>query len=83
MLNFMLIGCISLFDLKTYFLYIILYYKNLKLKYLIDNIAIDLWSSRNFATMEDVKRKYNQMVDLLKFTSNKKILSEVVAFGHN
>ena len=83
MLNFMLIGCISLFDLKTYFLYIILYYKNLKLKYLIDNIAIDLWSSRNFATMEDVKRKYNQMVGLLKFISNKKILSEVVALGHN
>ena len=79
----MLIGCISLFDLKTYFLYIILYYKNLKLKYLIDNIAIDLWSSRNFATMEDVKRKYNQMVGLLKFISNKKILSEVVALGHN
>ena len=79
----MLIGCISLFDLKTYFLYIILYYKNLKLKYLIDNIAIDLWSSRNFATMEDVKRKYNQMVGLLKFTSNKKISSEVVALGHN
>ena len=78
----MLIGCISLFDLKTYFLYIILYYKNLKLKYLIDNIAIDLWSSRNFATMEDVKRKYNQMVDLLKFTSNKKNKEEFVVIAY-
>ena len=28
--------------------------------------------------MEDIKRKCNIMVDLLKFTSNKKILSEVI-----
>ena len=29
--------------------------------------------------MEDIKRKYNLMVDLSKFTFNKKILSMVVA----
>ena len=28
--------------------------------------------------MEDITRKYNPMVDMLKFTSNKKILSKVI-----
>mgnify|MGYP003764434317 CR=1 FL=1 len=31
--------------------------------------------------MEDIKRKCNPTVDLSKFTSNKKILSKVVALG--
>ena len=54
MLNFVSIGCYLLFDALTYFLYIILYYKNLKFKYLIDNIAIDLWYFRNYASIEDI-----------------------------
>ena len=53
------------------FLCIILYYKNLKFKHLIDDIVIDLWSFENFACMEDTSRKFNPMVDLLKFASNK------------
>ena len=44
MLNFLQIWCYLLFDLWTYFLFIILDYKNLKFKYLIDNIIIGfLW----------------------------------------
>ena len=62
---------------------IILDYKNLKFKHLIDDIIIDLWSSRNIASMEDIRIKYNPMIDLLKFTSNKKILSEFVVLGYN
>ena len=42
MLSFISIGCYLLFDLYTYFLCIILDYKNSKFKYLIDDIAIDL-----------------------------------------
>ena len=57
----------------TYFLYIILNYK-----ILIDNIVIDLWSFEKFANIKDIRRKCNLIVDLSKFTSNKKILSEVI-----
>ena len=39
--------------------------------------------SKNFASMDDIRRKYNPMVDLSKFTSNKKTLSKVVAYGYN
>ena len=50
---------------------IILDYKNSKFKYLIDDIAIDLWSSWNFASMKDIrKNKCNPIVDLSKFTYN-------------
>ena len=45
---------------------------------MIDNKVIDLWSSKNFASIENMKRKCNSIVDLSKFTSNKKILSRVV-----
>ena len=33
--------------------------------------------------MEDIKRKYNLMVDLSKLISNKKILSEVLILSYN
>ena len=36
------------------FLCIILDYKNMKFRHLIDHIASDLWFSRNFASIEDV-----------------------------
>ena len=62
-----------------YFLFIILYYKNLKLKYLIDDIVIDLWPFWNFTSTGDIKRKWNPIIDLSKFTSNKEMLSRVVA----
>ena len=32
--------------------------------------------------MEDIRRKYNLIVDLSKFTSNKKILNEIVVIGY-
>ena len=44
MSNFMSIGCYLLFDPLTYFLRIILAYKNLKFKHLIDDIVNDLFS---------------------------------------
>ena len=55
----------------------------MKFKYLIDDIVINLWFSRNFASMKDIKRKCNPMIDFSKFKSNKKILSEVVVIGYN
>ena len=82
-LNFMSIECYLLFYPKTYFLYIILNYINLKFKYLIDNITIDFRYFENFASIEDIRRKYISIVDLSKFTSNKKILSEVKVISCN
>ena len=55
----------------------------LKFKHLIENIAINLWSSENFASMEDIKRKCKPIVNLSKFTSNKKILNEVITLSYN
>ena len=52
--------------------------QKLQIKSFIDNIAVDIWFSRNFASMEDIRRRCNIIVDLLKFTSNKKILSKVI-----
>jgi len=72
-----------LFNLKTYFLCIILDNKNLKFKDLSDDIAFDIWFFWNFASMEDLRRYCNLMVDFSKFTSNKKILSEVVVLTIN
>ena len=42
-------------------------------KHLIDDIIIDLWSFTDFANMEDIRRKWSPMVNLSKFTFNKKI----------
>ena len=33
--------------------------------------------------MEDIRRKYNSVVNLSKFIFNKKILSEIVVLGYN
>ena len=63
------------------FLFIILEYKNLKFKHLINNITIDRWSSRNFANMENIRRKCNPILNLSKFASNKIILSGVVTIS--
>ena len=43
-------------------------YKNLKFNYLIDDINIDIWFYGNFASIEDIRRKYNPIVNLSKFT---------------
>ena len=50
---------------------------------MIDDIAIDLWYSENFASIEDIWKKCNPIVNLSKFIFNKKILSKVVALGYN
>ena len=50
----------------------------MQFKQFIDHIAIDLQFSRNFASIENIKRRYNSMVDLSKFTFNKKILNNFV-----
>ena len=38
---------------------------------------------KNFASMENIRRRCNPTVDLLKFSSNKKILSKVVILSYN
>ena len=75
--NFMSIGYYYYSIHKLIFLCKILNYKNLKFKYLIDDIVIDLRFSRNFVNMQDIRRKCNLMMNLSKFTSNKNILSRV------
>ena len=81
MSNFMSIECYLLFDPKTYFLRIILNYKNSKFKHLVDNIAIDLLFYENFISMKDMRRKCNSMIDLSKFTSNKKNMKWSCSFN--
>ena len=49
----------------------------MKFKYLIGNIVIDFRYFENFVSIEDIRRKYILIVDLSKFTSNEKILSEI------
>ena len=55
----------------------------MKFKYLIGNIAIDFRYFENFVSIEDIRRKYILIVDLSKFTSNKKILSEIEVISCN
>ena len=50
---------------------------------MIDDITIDFLSSWNFTSMEDIIRKCNKMVDLLKFTFNKKNIIGVVVLVYN
>ena len=63
---------------KFIFLCLILDYKNLKLKNLIDSIAIDFLFSKNFASMKDIRRRCNLMIALSKFTFNKKIFNKII-----
>ena len=83
MSNFISIGCYFLCNLEVYILCIILNYKNLQFKKFIDNIAIDLYSSRNLASMKDIRERCNPMVDLSKFTCNKKILNKIIILDYN
>ena len=50
---------------------------------MIDDIAINIWSSVIFANMKDIRRKCNPTVNLSKFTSNKNILSGVITLNYN
>ena len=58
-------------------------YKNLKFKYLIDDITIDLWYLKNSVNIKDIRRYCNSTVNLSKFISNRKILSEIIFLGYN
>ena len=57
-------------------------YKNLKFKHLIDEKAISFLSFGKFASIEGIRKKGNPIVDLSKFTFNKKILSGVVIMDY-
>ena len=83
MSNFMSIECYLSFNDSTYFFSIILNYKNLNLKHLIDNITLNFLFLGNFANMKNIRRTYDPTVDLSIFISNKKILSEVVTIDYN
>ena len=50
----------------------------MQVKQCINDIAIDFQFCRNFANMEDIRRKFNSMVNLSQFTSNRKKLSGVI-----
>ena len=50
---------------------------------MVDDIAINLQSFENFASIEDIRRKGYLIIDLSKFTSNKKILNEIVTLSYN
>ena len=84
MSSFMSIIYYLLFDLLTYFLRIILYYKNSKIKHLIDDTNYLSLIFLKFCKCGGYKKKkYNLIVELLKFVSNKKILSRVVTLIYN
>ena len=57
--------------------------QNMQFKQFVDGITIDIKFFRNFTSIEDIKRRCNPIVDLSKFTSNKKILSNVVVLSYN
>ena len=40
------------------------------------------WYFKNFANFEDIRRKCNLIVDLLTFTFNTKILSEIIILDY-
>ena len=46
-------------------------------------MTINFWASGNFVSTENIRRKYNTIVDLSKFTFNKKILKEIVFISYN
>ena len=73
MSSFMSIGYYLLFDLLTYFLRIILYYKDSKIKHLIDDVNyLSLIFLKFCKSGGYKKKKCNLIVELLKFVSNKK-----------
>ena len=48
----------------TYILCIIINYKNLQFEQFINDVTINFKFSKNFASMEDIRRKCNLKVDL-------------------
>ena len=73
---FMFVTCVKfhanwmLFTIRSINLFLIcnLDYKNLKFKYFIDGIVIDLWSTVNFTSTNDIKKK--KMLSNDRFVKN-------------
>ena len=72
---------VMLFTIRIIKLFFIhnLDYKSLKFNF-IDNISIYVRSSKKFTSVKNIRRKFNVIVNLLKFTPNKKILSEIIVY---
>ena len=47
------------------------------------SIIIDLWLFGNFVSMKSIRKKCYPIMNLTKFTSNKKILSEDIVIDYN
>ena len=45
---------------------------NSKFKHLIDDLTINIWFSRSFVSMKDIRKKCNLIIDFSKFMFNKK-----------
>ena len=87
---FMFVTCVTfhanwmLFTIRSINLFLIynLDYKNLKFKYFIDEIVIDFWSIVNLTSTNDIRKKIcNPIIDLWKFTFNKKYIKGL--FGNH
>ena len=52
--------------------------QKLTFKHFIDEIVIDFKSSWNFASIEIIRKKCNTTIDMSKFSSNKKIFSDII-----
>ena len=50
---------------------------------MINDIGIDLYYFGNLANIEDIRRKWISIVNLLKFIFNKNILNELVVLSYN
>ena len=55
----------------------------MKFKQFIDDIAIGFNFFRNFASIKNIRRKNNLIVNLSKFTSNIKIWNGIVVIDYN
>ena len=53
----------------------------MKFKYLINDITVDFWSSWNFVSSEDIRRRINPKVNLSKFIFNKKNIELSCSFS--
>ena len=50
---------------------------------MINDIGIDLYYFGNLANIEDIRRKWISIVNLLKFIFNKNILNKLVVLSYN
>lgn len=55
----------------------------MKFKLLIDKVSTYLWSTKNFTSINDIKKKCNLIIDLSKFIFYKNILNANVIIDYN